>query len=77
MVSRARTLQELELARDAKAALESGNFKRVVTNANVAPDTKLITGVSARLASLGIELIDVMSTSATDAPREKGPSRLA
>jgi hypothetical protein len=37
----------------------------VVTNANIAPEDKTLSGLSSRLASEGIEFIDVMGPRTT------------
>jgi len=46
--------------REAIEAVESGNVVRAVTNANIAPDSRLVTGLTDRLRDEGIEFIDVM-----------------
>lgn len=43
----------------AKVAIEGGNYVKAVTNANLAPDDKIPTGVTANLAKQGIQFIDV------------------
>ena len=48
---------------EAITAIEKGNFKRVVTNANIARDDKLLTGVTQKLADEGIEFYDVFKAS--------------
>jgi hypothetical protein len=48
-------------------AIDSGRVVRAVTNANVAPDSKLVSGVSGRLAQDGIVFIDVFPLSRSPA----------
>ncbi|MEU6750577.1 hypothetical protein ABZ914_30560 [Spirillospora sp. NPDC046719] len=52
--------EERTVLRQAVGAIEQGRYVRVVTNANVAPEDKTLSGLSSRLASQGIEFIDVM-----------------
>ncbi|MFF0518307.1 hypothetical protein ACFYTC_06390 [Actinomadura nitritigenes] len=52
--------EERTVLRQAVGAIEQGRYVRVVTNANVAPEGKTLSGLSSRLASQGIEFIDVM-----------------
>jgi Holliday junction resolvase-like predicted endonuclease len=40
--------------------INSGRFVRAVTNANLAPDSKLLSGVTQNLQNQGIQFIDVM-----------------
>ncbi len=43
----------------AKSAIESGKFVKAVTNANLSPDDKILSGVTDKLAKQGIQFIDV------------------
>jgi hypothetical protein len=52
--------EERTVLRQAVGAIEQGRYVRVVTNANVAPEGKTLSGLSSRLGSQGIEFIDVM-----------------
>lgn len=53
--------QTKQVLESAVTAIENGNYKRVVTNANVIRgDTKIISGVSQALQGVGIEFLDVM-----------------
>ncbi len=53
------TQAEREVLDKAVKAIESGNFKRVVTNANLAADDKILSGVTDTLSKQGIGFIDV------------------
>ncbi|WP_219909859.1 RHS repeat-associated core domain-containing protein [Trinickia symbiotica] len=52
---------ERKVLTDALAAIQSGNFKRVVTNANfVTRSTQILSGVTEALQKQGIEFMDLM-----------------
>jgi len=77
VLNEVRALLKTNISQDEKQILEqtiksieSGNYKRVVTNANLVPDTKLVgnkliepflTGISSKLQSQGIEFKDVFA----------------
>ena len=44
---------------EAIKAIDSGKIKKVVTNANVTPDTKILSGVTQNLKNQGIEFLNV------------------
>lgn len=55
-----RSAGERQLMQQALDALNSGNFVRAVTNANVAPDNQILSGITQQLQSLGLRFIDVV-----------------
>jgi Holliday junction resolvase-like predicted endonuclease len=55
-----RSAAERDLFQNAVRSIDSGSYIRAVTNANVAPDTKILSGVSQQLKNQGIEFINVM-----------------
>jgi hypothetical protein len=59
LASGGRSAAETDMLQRAVDAIDSGRVVRAVTNANVAPDSKLVSGVSGRLAQDGIVFIDV------------------
>lgn len=50
---------ERQVLEQTVTGIESGNFKKVVTNANLTHGDKVLTGVTDKLKSLGIEFKDV------------------
>jgi hypothetical protein len=54
-----RSPAETEMLQRAVDAIDAGRVVRAVTNANVAPDSSILTGVTDRLAQDGITFIDV------------------
>jgi len=59
MLAKAASEQERAIAQQALGALDTGNYVRAVTNANVARDTKILSGVTSNLHGQGIRFIDV------------------
>ena len=55
----ARSASERQLIRQALDALNSGNFLRVVTNANFTSETRILSEVTETLRNQGIRFIDV------------------
>lgn len=53
------TKGEREVWQSAIEAVESGRFKKVVTNANLTRDDAVLSGVTQRLSDQGVEFIDV------------------
>lgn len=51
---------EVATLQQAVNAIGSGNYVRAVTNANVAPDTRILSGVTQNLQGQGITFINVM-----------------
>jgi len=51
--------EQRQVLTEALQAVDAGRVRRVVTNANVTPDDKILSGVSERLQQQGIEFIDV------------------
>jgi WXG100 family type VII secretion target len=58
-ISTAGSAQEASVLQSAVDAIEAGNFKRVVTNANMTTNDAILSGVTQNLADQGIEFIDV------------------
>jgi Holliday junction resolvase-like predicted endonuclease len=54
-----RSASERQVFQQALTALNSGNFVRVVTSANLTRDTQSLTGVTQQLASQGIRFLNV------------------
>ncbi len=50
---------EADLLQNAVTAIENGNYRRVVTNANLTRNDAILSGVTERLTDEGIEFIDV------------------
>ena len=48
--------------KSALIAIEQGNFKKVVTNANITRDDKILSGVTEYLKNKGLEFIDVFKS---------------
>lgn len=63
-LARATSPAERDVLRRAITSIEAGNFKRVVTNANLARDGIITSGVTDQLKAQGIEFIDVFGLSA-------------
>lgn len=55
-----RSAAERALLQKALDSIDARTYVRAVTNANVAPDSKILTGVTAGLAQKGIRFIDVV-----------------
>lgn len=55
----ARSQPERVILRDALSALDQGRYVKAVTNANVARDTQILSGVTANLSNQGIQFINV------------------
>ena len=55
--------EQLDVLQSAITAIKEGNYKRVVTNANLASDDKILSGITKRLKDEGLEFIDVFKVS--------------
>lgn len=53
------TKEQMDVLQNAVTAIEKGNFKKVVTNANLTKDDAILSGVSQGLRDEGFEFIDV------------------
>ncbi len=59
LVDTTRSVSERQLLQQALDALNSGNFVRVVTNANITRNTQILSGVTQQLSVQGIRFLDV------------------
>jgi Holliday junction resolvase-like predicted endonuclease len=58
-LARAASKEEKDVLQSAVTAIEKGNYKRVVTNANLTKNDAILSGVSQALKDKGFEFIDV------------------
>jgi hypothetical protein len=56
-----RSADEIALIREAIAALDKGNYVKVVTNANIAENDRILSGVTDALKEKDIRFVDVMN----------------
>lgn len=61
-LSRAVSKEEKDVLQSAVTAIEKGNYKKVVTNANLTKDNAILSGVSQTLKDKGFEFIDVFKS---------------
>jgi DNA-binding XRE family transcriptional regulator len=59
VADQARSAAEVELCRKALAAIENENYVRMVTNANIARDGQLLSGVTERLRAQEIDFLNL------------------
>ncbi|WP_324197860.1 SpvB/TcaC N-terminal domain-containing protein [Nocardia abscessus] len=58
-LANAGSAEERSVLQSAITAIERGNYRKVVTNANITRDDKILSGVTEKLRDDGIEFIDV------------------
>jgi len=58
-LAKAVSKEEKDVLQSAVTAIEKGNYKKVVTNANLTKDDAILSGVSQTLKDDGFEFIDV------------------
>ncbi len=61
-LARAASKEEKDVLQSAVTAIEKGNYKKVVTNANITKDDAILSGVSQALKEKGIEFINVFKS---------------